>query len=203
MEWVYVIAAIASSIAAVLAWAAKLWWGKEYGAAKDETIKAKNAQIEVLKKQIENLRELTPMKIREYFLSVKEQLEEYNESLKGQLVKAKTEIEQKDKQIIKLHGEGDKQKTELEILEREKKILNEKTKVLELETSHFESFSARTIKLLEIDVLPSVIESIFSEKKPIANFNINDYKIQRGIPKEDEPCPCRSGKKYKECHGIT
>ena len=68
MEWIYPVAALLSAIAAVLAWAAKLWWGKEYGAAKDEIIKAKEAQIDTLNREIQNLRELTPMKIREYFL---------------------------------------------------------------------------------------------------------------------------------------
>lgn len=67
--------ALASAVAAVLAWAAKLRWSKEYAAAKDEVIRAKDAQIELLRNGIENLRSLTPMKIREYFLSVKKQLE--------------------------------------------------------------------------------------------------------------------------------
>lgn len=99
MLWVYAISALASALAAVLAWASKLWWAKEYSAAKDETIKAKDAQIETLKNEIQNLRELTPMKLREYFLSVKEQLEEYNDILQGKLKKAQEEIEKKDSEI--------------------------------------------------------------------------------------------------------
>jgi predicted nucleic acid-binding Zn-ribbon protein len=101
--WVYAISALASALAAVLAWAAKLWWAKEYSAAKDEIIKAKDAQIETLKNEIQNLRELTPMKIREYFLSVKEQLEEYNDKLQGELKTAYEEIEKKDSEISQLH----------------------------------------------------------------------------------------------------
>jgi len=122
--WIYVITALASALAAVLAWAAKLWWAKEYSAAKDETLKAKeaqiaslkaalesfqalfgetakakDAQIEALKNEIQNLRELTPMKLREYFLSVKEQLEEYNDILQGELKNAQEEIEKKDSEI--------------------------------------------------------------------------------------------------------
>jgi len=46
---------VASALAAVLAWAAKLWWSKEYAAAKDEIISAKEAQIELLKNEIETL----------------------------------------------------------------------------------------------------------------------------------------------------
>ena len=122
--WIYAISALASALAAVLAWAAKLWWAKEYRAAKDETIKAKeaqiaslkasidgiqvlssetakakDAQIETLKNEIQNLRELTPMKIREYFLSVKGQLEEYNDKLQEELKTAYEEIEKMDSEI--------------------------------------------------------------------------------------------------------
>lgn len=97
--WIYVITALASSLAAVLAWASKLWWAKEYSAAKDETIKAKDAQTEVLKNEIQSLRELTPMKLREYFMSVKEQLEEYNDKLQGELNTAQEEVKKKDSEI--------------------------------------------------------------------------------------------------------
>lgn len=99
---VYVIAALASSLAAVLAWISKLWWAKEYTAAKNETIHAKEAQIELLKTELENLRELTPMKLREYFLSVKEQLEEYNNKLREELESANDAIKNKDSEITHL-----------------------------------------------------------------------------------------------------
>lgn len=99
IQWIYAITALASAVAAILAWVAKLRWAKEYSAAKDETIKAKDAQIETLKNEIQNLRELTPMKLREYFLSVKEQLEEYNDKLQEELKTAYVEIEKKDSEI--------------------------------------------------------------------------------------------------------
>jgi hypothetical protein len=127
MLWIYVITVLASALAAVLAWAAKLWWAKEYSAAKDETIKskeaqiaslkaalehiqtlagetakAKDAQIEGLKSEIQNLRELSPVKLREYFLSVKEQLEEYNDKLREELKTAQEAIEKKDSEIRQL-----------------------------------------------------------------------------------------------------
>lgn len=127
MLWIYAVTVLASSLAAVLAWASKLWWAKEYTAAKDETIKAKeaqiaslkaaleqvqalagetakakDAQIESLKNEVQNLRELSPVKLREYFLSVKEQLEEYNDKLQGELKTAQEAIEKKDSEIRQL-----------------------------------------------------------------------------------------------------
>ncbi len=71
MDWTALVSlttSLFSAIAAVLAWAAKLRWSKEYAAAKDEVIKAKEAQIELLKNEIQALRELSPVKIREYFV---------------------------------------------------------------------------------------------------------------------------------------
>ncbi len=80
---------IGSLAAAILAWIAKLRWSKEFEKAKNETIKAKDAQIAALEREVKSLKDMTPMKLREYFNSVKEQLEEYNEDLKKQLEQAK------------------------------------------------------------------------------------------------------------------
>ncbi|SRR6266404_3233068 len=105
--WIYALSALASAVAALLAWLAKLRWAKEYAVAKDETIKAKQAEIERLLHEVQSVRELTndvikakdiqiqllsdltPMKIREYFLSVRTQLEEYIENLKSQIIIAR------------------------------------------------------------------------------------------------------------------
>ena len=120
MEIAYAVAAVASALAGVLAWGAKLWWGREYAAAKDETIRAKDAQIALLEREIQGLRELTPMRIREYFISVKQQLEEYNDHLQEQLRTARVEIGSKDQQIDRLNQDGTKQTAEIVRLERER-----------------------------------------------------------------------------------
>lgn len=135
MNWVtllYAVSAVASALAAVLAWAAKLLWSKEYAAAKDEIIGAKQAQIELLKNEIENLRNLTPMKIREYFISVKEQLEEYIDSLQGQLDNAHAEIQEKDLAIANYESGIEVGGVVIQELRREKVLLSQK--VTELET---------------------------------------------------------------------
>lgn len=87
MEFIQIIVILLSLLAAILAWAAKIIWSRQYSKAKDERIKALNKQIELLK-------EFSPIKIREYFLSVKEQLEEYNEHLKEKLKKANIKIDE-------------------------------------------------------------------------------------------------------------
>ena len=106
-----VIVAITSSVASILAWVAKIRWSNEFAVAKDASIKAKDdviqvkmAQIEILEREILNLRELNPLKLREYFLSVKNQLEEYIDSLKKQVEDARLELQAKDEQIEYLKG---------------------------------------------------------------------------------------------------
>jgi hypothetical protein len=115
---------LAAIIAAILAWAAKLRWSKEFAAAKDEIIKSKDAEIASLKTQISNvgsakddalkakdahigvlereikgLQELNPTKLREYVQSIKQGLEEYNDILKQK-------VEEKDRAIVELELKG-------------------------------------------------------------------------------------------------
>lgn len=47
-ELIQALTALAAAVSAALAWAAKLWWSREFAAAKDETIKARQAQIDTL-----------------------------------------------------------------------------------------------------------------------------------------------------------
>jgi len=108
MEALYIVAIIVSGIGAILAWLAKLKWSKEFGSAKDATINAKDAiisskdaQIQNLKTELDNLRELNSIKIREYFISTKEQLEEYNDKLQQELNRAKAEADRLSEELEK------------------------------------------------------------------------------------------------------
>jgi chromosome segregation ATPase len=138
MEWLQFTATALSALAAALAWAAKLWWSKEYAAAKDETIKAKDAEvkakealIQTLEREIETFREFTPMKIREYFLSVTAQLNEYNDSLEVQVEKFRDEIAVKDSRIGELSEAGAQFQNDVNRLLVEKDDLERKVKILE------------------------------------------------------------------------
>ena len=78
MEWIYVITTGLSSLAAIFAWLAKILWSKEFQDATNQIIKAKDAQIEQLHSSIEQYKELNPSRLREYHLSLRTELEEYN-----------------------------------------------------------------------------------------------------------------------------
>lgn len=132
---------IITALSALIGAIAAAVWGHGLANAKDEVIKAKDAQLEALrstheqvleakKTQIETLqqevasyRELTPAKIREYFLSTKEQLEEYIEKLKDDLDKAQCVIEEKNAEIAGLNSSGKETSVELERLRGEREAL--------------------------------------------------------------------------------
>lgn len=99
MEWMQTSITIGSLLVATLAWVAKIRWSKEFISAKDEILKSKDEQIKILEREIASLREMTPMKLREYFLSVKQQLEEYNAALQLRLQELEEELEEKRIQI--------------------------------------------------------------------------------------------------------
>lgn len=83
---------LVSLIGAILAWIAKIRWSNEYKIAKDEIIKSKDSLITQLKETVQFYKDMTPMKIKEYFDTVKKQLEDYNLLLSEQLESAKKEI---------------------------------------------------------------------------------------------------------------
>ena len=176
MEWIYVVSAVASSLAAVLAWAAKLWWGREFAAAKDEIIKAKDAQIEMLTREIESLRELTPMKIREYFLSVREQMEEYNDLLQNQLSEAQKELNRKQAEIDHLRMKGDKNLEAIERLETEKAEISSAVAKLQEELSELqkkhESGDVIVYRIPKINY--QMFENINTSFKELSNYLSKD-----------------------------
>ena len=120
-----------SILAAILAWIAKLKWSKEYRAAKDEIIRSKEAMIAQLNERIQFYKELTPMKLKEYFDSVKSQLEMQIEDLNTQKEKAAKEINDKNNEIIKLEEDKIINKKEIETLRNEKQQLEISAKTLE------------------------------------------------------------------------
>lgn len=96
------VTALLSSIVAILAWVAKIRWSKEFSDAKDEIIRAKESQIASLENEVRFLHELSPMKIREYFLSVRSQLEEIIDDKEVQLRKFKEELKAKENELSQL-----------------------------------------------------------------------------------------------------
>lgn len=129
MDLLQTIITVGSIIAAILAWFAKLSWSREFAAAKNATITAKDMQIDQLKEHIKVLQEMTPMKVREYFHSVKEQLEEYNENLKIQILELDNQLRNKDIELKRLKQQLPNENEELAEIFLALKEFDEKSKL--------------------------------------------------------------------------
>jgi chromosome segregation ATPase len=129
MEWLLAITAAINAAAAVLAWVAKIRWSKEYKEAKE-------AQIDLLDREIRSLRELNPPVVRESFIAMREQLEDYNDTLK-------VELEEKDKAIVQLRASGKKHVEQLSELESERDQLATFTEKLEDQLEEARSENAK------------------------------------------------------------
>jgi small-conductance mechanosensitive channel len=215
------IAAALSALASVLAWGARLLWGREFAAAKDETIrakeaqlatkdetiKAKEAQIEALTQRLKEEKDLNPMKIREYFVSVKGQLEEYNNVLKGQLTTAEEKLGSLKDEIETERSRAAGRQEQVAKLEGERKKLLQLTvglqkQVQELQTKqsdsanvlfNYDSLLTPLRTSISGDYLKSLTEvqttkGVFDWSRPsISPFLTSDLKSQAAQPKVPEP----------------
>ncbi len=101
---ILILTALLNCVAAVLAWIAKIQWSKEYREAKDEIIRAKEAQISTLKEHIATLEKLNPAILKEWYQKGLEMAKTYISQVEDQLKEAKTKI------VALEHEKGQNQK---------------------------------------------------------------------------------------------
>jgi hypothetical protein len=124
MEWIQPTITILSLVGGILAWVAKIRWSKEYSVAKDETIKAKEAQMQAIERELQTYKELTPMKLKEYYLSSKELYEVQINRLEDKLKTAQEEIKdlQKGEEKEKIKSEIDALTTQLQFIKHQQEF---------------------------------------------------------------------------------
>ena len=132
MDWMHWAALGAGWLFGVVSSLTKLRWSQEYTKAKDEVIRAKEAQIEFLQKQVRMLQEWSPNKIRDYFIAVRTSLEEYIDFLKEALATANAELRRREQALVKLRATDEKKAQEqAEALEREQAAISAASRELE------------------------------------------------------------------------
>lgn len=101
-----ILVSVLSMLVAILAHISKIRWAKEFAVAKDEIIRAREAETEAKAEQLQTKDELirikdiqikhwqslTPEKVIEYHNSVKAELYAYNETLRSELESSKQEL---------------------------------------------------------------------------------------------------------------
>lgn len=136
MEWVLGITALINGLAACFAWAAKLWWAKEYKeatnriiSAKDEAIKAKNAEVQVLERHLKTIEHLNPKTLQEWYVGLSSIAEEYSNQLQIQLIAAHDRIDDLEATENEKTQELDKVKMAYENLKRNHLLLKDEITV--------------------------------------------------------------------------
>lgn len=166
MIWILAISVLINGVSSALAWLAKIWWGKEYRASKE-------AQIEVLREQIKFLHDMTPMKIREYFLSVRKQLEEHIEALQAELKNAREEIELRDNQIKEIIVEG-----------REYKVIKEPLSVITGQLTRKLQQVENKLKMRQIQMEIGITTEILEREELVKEFSLLEKKCEENKGKK-------------------
>ena len=212
-DWIASFAALFSAIAAVVSTFIIARWGKEFARAKGAQIEAKDAQIETLRSsteklliqkdaqietlrlQIETLRGLTSTKLYEYWVTTREQLEDYNEFLLAQLAEIKAAVQEKDAEIQDLKGkvtegtrvekiksERDEFEAKVDSLEKELQEIRSKQRELDIGESELASPQAQILQFLgkfieQHGYPPSIVE--IGSAVGINSTSVVGYNLRR------------------------
>ena len=120
LQWLQLLAALASALAAGLVWALR-----DASPARKDLLAAKDQELEAVKRERDALRELTPLKIREFLLTARRQLKDYCDLLDQTYDRARRDLAQCDAELARRQGEGSWNAAEAKalILQREQLTL--------------------------------------------------------------------------------
>jgi len=90
---ILILTALANAVSSIVAWISKIRWSKEYKEAKDETIKAKEAEIHTLREHIMTLEKLNPQILKEWYQNGLKMAQTYVAQVDIQLEDAQKKIE--------------------------------------------------------------------------------------------------------------
>jgi ribosomal protein S27AE len=96
---ILILTALANAVSSIIAWVSKIGWSKEYKEAKNEIIRAKEAEISTLKEYIATLEKLNPKILKQWYQNSLEMARTYTSQVEGQLEEAQKKMEtlEKDK----------------------------------------------------------------------------------------------------------
>jgi len=151
MNWNLLIT-ILSLIGGILAWVAKILWSSEYSKAKDETIKAKEAQIELLNSTIQKYKDFSPEVVYRLYETTKKASENFisvsDQELKAaqeKIEELKIEDQKKKHQLTLTNNEVDSLKKEVDNLAKELIII--KNNPLSVQPNNISSASGSSIAI--------------------------------------------------------
>jgi hypothetical protein len=130
LELLQLLTALACAGAAGLLWATRSKLARQAEAAGNERLQAKDAQIAALTREAEALRELAPIKIREYLIETHAQLRAYCQVIEDGYRSARKEIEHCNAEITRRQEQGEWRADGIDQLVRRREALIEVTRAL-------------------------------------------------------------------------
>ena len=155
MDWTQYImpaATLVSAFAAVLAWYSKLRWSAEYKAATEQIIASKDANIALLRDQVELWKSLNSKSIYEQYQAVKNMLDET-------VKKFTVEIAERDEKIHKFSASSEQQSEKLAALTADRDKLKELKEAAEIR--------------LEVLKAPNEIKTLFADMEKYVTLYVN------------------------------
>jgi DNA repair exonuclease SbcCD ATPase subunit len=128
---VQLVAALACAGAAGLLWSTRIRLERRLQALDDERLQARDAQAAALAREAEALRDLTPVKIREYLVDAQAQLKRYCRAVEAAYREARREIERCDAAITRLQERGEWRADEIDQLVRRREALLATTRTMQ------------------------------------------------------------------------
>lgn len=131
LELLQLLAALACAGAAGLLLATWARMRREARAVHGEQLKAKDQQIAALAREAEALRDLAPIKIREYLVAAHAQLRNYGRVVEGAYRQARREIERCNAEITRRQEQGEWRAEDIDRLVRRRETLLELTRTMQ------------------------------------------------------------------------
>ena len=133
IELLQLLTALASAGAAGLLWRTRARLLRQAEGLEAERLQAKDAQIAALSREAEALRELTPIKIREYLIETHAQLRAYCQAIEEGYRSARKEIERCNAQITQRQDQGEWRAEDIDQLVQRREALLEMARTIKPE----------------------------------------------------------------------
>src|ERR1044072_2026751 len=141
--------AIGSSVAAILAWFAKLRWSHDYKTATEERIKLAEDRVKFTEEQVKVLADFTPDRIKAHFETLRGVDKERVQFFVEQLTKAKEEIIERDKKIAELQQQSRVNADEVEKLKLANKEAKDQIEYLERQVGKIQKRERKVESVLD------------------------------------------------------
>lgn len=206
------------SLLGILGLFAKLRWSKAFLITKDEILRLKDAQLNIkeeaiknynsriaskdaeialLKTEINNLKDFSPPKLREYYDAVKVGMEEYIMFLQKKISDAEKQIFKKNSEIKKLIGSEHQAQDSLKKIKMEKELIEQEVEILKAKLAEVKENQANAQSIIEyIDRVDPKILAEIKISPQLKSIKLNEQPVRNKFQNSKAPQQLPGSKEY-------